>query len=233
MLLCIITCIITGCSGDITSASPTDNSVSMLSSTQPTDSVSESASEQNASTDTTSLTQSSNDISSTSSSNSEPSESIENKETYANCRLIVNGKDITDGNYVYLYETDREFSSDADIPLSAILRELGATVEWQDETKVVITHSAYNGSLTFDTSDEFFGVLIPPGGKVRVTRKVYNNEIVMDNSSATLYIRAAGAMVRYDYTNMVIEVYETTEPSPIKIQGKIQGTKIQRDGSVS
>ena len=217
LLLCVILCITTGCSGDISSASPTDNSVS------------ESASEQNASTDTTSLTQSSDDISSTPSSHLESSESIEIKETHANCRLIVNGKDITDGNYVYLYETDREFSSDADIPLSAILRELGATVEWQDETKVVITHSAYNGSLTFDTSDEYFGVLPPPGGKVRVTRKVYNNEIVMDDASAMLYIRAAGAMVRSDYTNMVIEVYETTEPSPYKIQG----TKIQRDGSVS
>lgn len=195
--------------GSISESTSEQNTTSEVTSSepQPTESTTESTSEPNSSSAVTSSTRPNGDTSATSSLQSEPSESTVDNKTYGNCRLIVKGKDITAGNYVYLHEKTREFSVDADIPVTAILRELGATVEWQDGTKVVITHSAFhNGQMILDTSIPDFGIFLPPGGTYSV-RKIFNNEIVMDYCSAGGKIKLLGVSFDFDHENKIIEIY--------------------------
>lgn len=49
--------------------------------------------------------------------------------------LLVNGKDIAPDNYVKF----EEIKNYAELPLTAILEEFGATVKWQSDTEAVIT----------------------------------------------------------------------------------------------
>lgn len=57
------------------------------------------------------------------------------KDMNKNCKLIVNGKDITSGNYVKLnYEYHY-----AELPLTLVMKALGAKVEWQSNTTAMIT----------------------------------------------------------------------------------------------
>lgn len=49
--------------------------------------------------------------------------------------LLVNGKDIAPDNYVKF----EEIKNYAELPLTAILEEFGATTEWQSDTEAIIT----------------------------------------------------------------------------------------------
>ncbi len=57
--------------------------------------------------------------------------------------LLVNGKDIAPDNYVKFCE----IKNYAELPLTAILEEFGATVKWQSETEAIITLNGKNYNL--------------------------------------------------------------------------------------
>ena len=59
--------------------------------------------------------------------------SRENTQLQNNCRLIVKGKDITEGNYVRIIEEHQM----AEIPLTAVMEALGAEVKRKGETMMM------------------------------------------------------------------------------------------------
>ncbi len=126
--------------------------------------------------------------------------------TENNCRLIVNGKDITDECYVRFNQT-RDI---VELPLTAILKELGASVEWQDG---VATITFSDGRYIFDTTEEHFGVFPPPGSKYNL-RKVVDNDIIMDYPSAHPVITyGMDAKIKINYDEKIITIQSNTTSS--------------------
>ena len=74
------------------------------------------------------------------------------------CRLIVKGKDITNNVYFQLDPVKKT----VEIPLTAIVKELGGTVTWNDDNTVDVVYDT-DRAFTFDLSEYDYGFLIPPG----------------------------------------------------------------------
>lgn len=123
--------------------------------------------------------------------------------TINNCKLIVNGKDITDKVYVMI---DSKTESD-EVPFTSIVKELGATVEWKNENVVSIE---YDGIVVdIDTSKEWFGEPCPPGTP-KCTRRVVNGELIFDSDSIRGYLKNwfnASITVDYDQAIITVESY--------------------------
>ena len=118
-------------------------------------------------------------------------------------RLIVNGKDITAGQYVTVDADKQEVA----VPITAILSELGCQVEWTDAKIVKVT---YNGRkiVTFDLNDRDFGTPLPPGSNYCV-RKVVGNEIVVDEVTAEAnFLNGLGYFIRVDYSSNTVSVIQ-------------------------
>ena len=106
------------------------------------------------------------------------------------CRLIVNEKDITPENHLKL---NFEFGY-AEIPLIAVLKELGADILWSDSTnaKITIDGICYylnikDCELTQENSDtNILGV--PPGCKHSLYYIPLENEIIIDSDSSKLLL---------------------------------------------
>ena len=116
-------------------------------------------------------------------------------------RLIVAGVDITEGNYLHI---DAE-KQRAELPLLAILTQLGATVEWQDENEVKI--STDKSFITFNKTYMAFGFPYTPQA-VDPVRKVIGNDFIADtNSGASAVIyELTGATVSINYEQNVVYV---------------------------
>ncbi|MBQ9106309.1 MAG: hypothetical protein IJY56_00295 [Clostridia bacterium] len=132
------------------------------------------------------------------------------------CRLIVNGKDITEGNYVKMFAEYRQ----EHLPVLAIAKELGAQIEWQSETQVTLS---YNGkSHTLDAKASNFGILIKPGTQNGV-RKFINNDFIMEYDSVSeIILKTLGASYSPNYPQRTITISN--------VQTRTHRT--QRDGSV-
>lgn len=120
------------------------------------------------------------------------------KEWQNNCRLIVNGKDITSENYVHLVEEYQE----VEIPVTAVMKELGAEVEWKGK-KVTITHNGYQRVI--DTTQQAFGMPRPPCSAY-CCRKMIDGEVVIDSVSAGGMIRWMGAQISINVDEKIIEI---------------------------
>lgn len=131
---------------------------------------------------------------------SDPTTSTEDNTMNNNCTLVVNGRDITDGVYVYL-NTD---NYDVEIPLTAVMKELGANVEWKDEHTVAIEHNG--DEVVIDITEEAFGIPLPPGA-THYARNIVDGEIIIDSTSVNGLIRWMGAYVRIDYENRIVEIW--------------------------
>ena len=119
----------------------------------------------------------------------------------SNASLIVAGVDITQGNYVYI---DAE-KQRAELPLLAVLTQLGATVEWQDENEVKI--STEQSFITFNKTHLAFDLLYTPQA-VDPVRKVIGNEFVADTATgaAALIRELTGATVSINYETNTVTV---------------------------
>lgn len=111
-------------------------------------------------------------------------------------RLIVNGKDITEGNYVSI---DDEYGT-AEVPVTAIMEELGAEVTWQSDTKVVIMHNGRE--IVIDMNEEMYGLPFPPGAR-NCERKKVGDDIIFDDNSAIVYMELS---IKIDYENRTVTV---------------------------
>lgn len=92
-------------------------------------------------------------------------------------RLIVNGKDITAGNYVKINMQDSNRYSNASIPLTAVLTELGIPWEWESDT--VLRFGSSDSMQTIDLTLNAYNFPIPPGATGAV-RKVVGDEVIVD-----------------------------------------------------
>ena len=127
-----------------------------------------------------------------------------------NCRLLVNGKDISSENYVFLNHDDGY----ADLPLTAIAEALGASVEWKDETTATIAHKGKQYIL--DTEQYFLReknensvedfLLIPPGAVNVVRGRIIGDDFVISNVVIRRFITRLGAKISIDYDASIVYI---------------------------
>lgn len=102
--------------------------------------------------------------------------------------LLVNGKDIAPENYVKFYE----IKNYAELPLTAILEEFGATVTWQSDTEAIINLKGKNYTLdaekcTLKEENSNLNLLTPiyAPGTSAVTDipmyRTYGDDFIVDN----------------------------------------------------
>lgn len=116
-------------------------------------------------------------------------------------RLVVNGKDITEGNCASFQEYHN--GMEVEIPLLAVVKALGAKVKWQSETVVAVK---YKGETRiFDTSEDGFGVFIPIGGVV--IRRIENGDLIFDLTSIERIIEGDyDVTVKVDKENYIVYI---------------------------
>ncbi len=136
-------------------------------------------------------------------------------EVIDNCTLIVNGKDITKGNYARINHT-KHYS---EIPFTAVIQELGAKVEWENDTKATITFDENKyllditeGTLVKKWDSHKLNLITPaPGQNHERVSKVVGNELIVDDSSSLYFffvIMRATVKVDYDKNIINIEYWE-------------------------
>lgn len=124
--------------------------------------------------------------------------SVEPKDVDA--KLVVNGKDITAGNYVKI----NEGYSNASIPLTAVLTELG--IDWKWETDKILRIGSGEYVRRLDLTDPTFGWLIPPGTLGSV-REVMDGEVIIDEQALNIYFfRAQNISISTDYETNTIRI---------------------------
>lgn len=90
--------------------------------------------------------------------------------------IIVNGKDITNGQY-YRY---KYANNQTEIPILSVMSELGGKVKWINQNKVKITYQ--NNKIIYNTRETHFNIFAPPG-TTNMTRIVQQNELIVDYAS--------------------------------------------------
>ncbi len=146
--------------------------------------------------------------------------SIGDDKLMENFTLIVNGKDITKGNYVHINHTEHY----AEIPFIAVIQELGAKVEWRDNIKAEITYNKKkyildisNGTLVEKWDKHQFNNITPaPGQTHKSIRRATTDELIVDSSSAKWFIVVKmGAKINIDCDNNIVTIgyweYDTTK----------------------
>ena len=126
----------------------------------------------------------------------------ERPDVITNGRLVVNGVDITEGNYVRINH-GKEI---AEIPMLAILRALGHDAEIQyNEARDIYESVIDNEVGYYSTKEEDFSVvLLHHQGCVR---KIVNNDFIIDSTCAepTMY-RTWEATITVDYDTSTVYV---------------------------
>lgn len=127
-----------------------------------------------------------------------------------NAQLIVNGNDITEGNYAYIdYEKENTV-----LPVTTVLKALGAKIEWYPlgEHAGIGRSRVYfylNGKgIYFDTFSK--GVTLDTG-QTDVVRMKVGNELYLDvDSIETMLYQGLGVIIDVDYENGIINVKSMT-----------------------
>ena len=115
-----------------------------------------------------------------------------------NCKLYVKGREITSKSYVWISHQNRN----SELPLLAILNELGADISWENEH--IVSIKIEETIVNIDTEMDDFGITVPPGTTSAV-RKIVNGEIIMDGDSVNVLLKhIAGINVVVDYETSVI-----------------------------
>lgn len=136
-----------------------------------------------------------------------------------NCRLIIQGVDISNDCYVYLCDAE-EYGAEyyAQLPLTAIIRQLGGTVSWVDSDRVSL--SIGGQSYIFDYSewilslangDSWNYLAPPPGTQFGLGGDIIENEILIDSNILTTFFRAIGYRIRIDCSAKVVYIDERME----------------------
>lgn len=123
-----------------------------------------------------------------------------------NCKLIIQGVDISNDCYVYLCDAE-EFGAEkyAQIPLTAIIRQLGGTVSWEDSDRVslliggksyIFDYSEWTLALSDEDSCNYLAP--PPGTQYGLGGEIIENEILIDSNILTTFFHAIGYRMRID-----------------------------------
>lgn len=118
-------------------------------------------------------------------------------------RLIVNGVDITAGNYVVINHD----SKNAELPMLAILRALGHDAELRYNAEQDVYESVIdNNSGFFTTAYDDFSIGVDYGDPTCV-RKIKNNDFIIDSNCAfTPMFWSWEARIAVDYESSTIYV---------------------------
>ncbi len=128
-----------------------------------------------------------------------------------NCTLIINGKDITNGNYVRINHAKHY----AEIPFTTVIQELGAKVEWKDDSKAVVKYdgrkyilNTNEGTLVEKWDKHKLNQIMPAGGQQhKVVCKVVDNELIVDSNSSRYFIFVVmGANMKVDYNKNAVNI---------------------------
>ena len=115
-------------------------------------------------------------------------------------KLLVNGNELSNCQSAMIDSKTRN----AEVPLLAVLRSLGADVTWEHNGYITVEHAGKTAMLDSQKND--FGVPVPPGTTGAVRRK-YDGEIVIDVVSIKgLLFNLMGAEVSIDYDALIIYV---------------------------
>lgn len=179
LLFCIILCMVSGCSKSISSSSQINDSSTTLA----TDGVSTASPYQSEITSNT------------------------GDDKMNNCILIVNGKDITSGNYVKLNQNY------AELPFTAVMKALGAEVVWRNKTTAEITYDGKNYILkTTDCSLIEVGgtmnVISTPPGAIRHYQVVVD-EFVLDNVTmkGAFQLMETNLKINVNYEDRIVNIH--------------------------
>lgn len=127
-----------------------------------------------------------------------------------NCRLLVNGKDISSENYVFLnYEYHY-----ADLPLIAIVKALGGEAEWEEE---MIATIEYNGKQYILNAEQYALVekdqnavqnfFAPPPGAIHgLGGQIIGDEYVISSVVIKRFITRLGAKISIDYDASIVYI---------------------------
>lgn len=117
-----------------------------------------------------------------------------------NCRLIVNGKDITNSAYVRMDVQARTI----ELPLTAVLKSLGAEVKYCDENTFEVTFGDFTDVIYLSEFD--YGLPIPPGTQNGV-RKIVGGDFIVEYDTAYHYlVMGVGVTLNVSYDDLTIEV---------------------------
>jgi len=128
--------------------------------------------------------------------------------TETRCKLIVKGNELDSQmkfNYEYSY---------AEIPILAVIKNLGAEVEWQqNKTTAEITFKEKKYILDtedntiFEEGKTFNFIVIAPGSKHSIYSYVNDNEFIIDSDSAKLFFTAVmGVNIKTDIKNGIVNI---------------------------
>ena len=119
-------------------------------------------------------------------------------------RLIVNGVDITDGNYVRIHHGTKK----AELPMLAILRSLGYDAQMQYNAELDIYESVIGDQVGFfSTKYEDYNCSFPVGEHGCV-RKIENNDFIIDSESvfsSTYWFWQAEIKIDYDTSTVYVD----------------------------
>ena len=151
-----------------------------------------------------------------------------------NCRLIVNGTDISADNYVYLHDKTSNYRV-AELPLTAVMQALGATVEWENQNSSIITFN--NDVYILDTTKSS---LVRQGTEENMIAAAYglphdpyykliDDEFIVDSDTIQWLIQNMGATIKIDYDTHIIYIEKEATNS---CQLIVNGTDISADNYV-
>lgn len=132
----------------------------------------------------------------------------EGNEMEKNCKLIVNGRDITAESYVRI-DYEKHY---AEIPFIAVVTNLGAEIKWKNSNVAIITSNNKEYILNLNkksliTNESTFNIIdLPPGARHGAFLKEINDEFVIDNDSITHFIHLLGARITVNYDTAIINI---------------------------
>ena len=125
------------------------------------------------------------------------------------CRLIIGGRDVSDACSAVFYDE----LGYAELPLTAVLRELGATVVWQEESlaQVWIRGEEYRlhaaeGTM-YRAGDTVNLLAVAPGSGHGTVYRRTEGELMIDSDSAKgLIVHVVGAAMRVGPTERAVYI---------------------------
>lgn len=132
----------------------------------------------------------------------------EGNEMEKNCKLVVNGRDITAESYVRI-DYEKHY---AEIPFIAVVTNLGAEFKWKNSKVAIITLNNKEYILNLNkksliTNGSTFNIIdLPPGTKHGAFFKKFDDEIVIDSDSIAHFIYLIGARIMVNYDTSIISI---------------------------
>lgn len=137
--------------------------------------------------------------------------SLEDNVRKEKARLIVNGKDITEGHHVMAVMKGEK--SYFELPLLTILTELGATVEWQTQTKANIyfsdsTYILEADKASFKKKGQTFDMIHHLGGtKNSAYFYLTKNDFILSSERMGHMLSEFGVYMIGDFDELTVTIY--------------------------